>query len=416
MSRTTTNYLTLLAIIFAGEIIFSLPFHITRFFRPTFLEVFNLSNTQLGDIFAVYGIVAMLAYFPGGVIADHFSARKLIVFSLITTALGGFYLYTLPDQKSLFFLFGFFGLTSILLFWAAIIKATREWGGHGSQGIAFGLLDGGRGLVASIAASVGVLIFSLTVETELDEPSLLKQGLQSVILYYSFLTLLAALFVWLLVEEPSNDKASFSQLPNDLSQVIRTPTVWLQGAIIVAAYCGYKALDNYGIYAVEVLKMNQVEAAEFTALGSYLRPIAAITAGFIADRFFSSRTIAFMFAVVAVAFVVLAFISPQNTNQLFILANLLITFAAVYGLRGVYFALVEESGVTLTQTGTVVGLVSLIGYTPDIFFAPITGRILDAAPGIEGFQHYFLLLSIISCLGIGLSVIFAKRISLDRTE
>ncbi len=43
---------------------------------------------------------------------------------------------------------------------------------------------------------------------------------------------------------------------------------------------------------------------------------------------------------------------------------------------------------------------SLVGYTPEIFFAPITGRILDANPGIVGFRHYFLFLAAIALLGI----------------
>jgi len=64
----------MLTLIFAGEIVFLLPFHTTRFFRPTMLEAFELTNTQLGDFFAVYGIMAMIAYFPGGALADRFSA------------------------------------------------------------------------------------------------------------------------------------------------------------------------------------------------------------------------------------------------------------------------------------------------------------------------------------------------------
>jgi hypothetical protein len=32
----------------------------------------------LGDLFAVYGVTAMLAYFPAGSPADRFSARKLM--------------------------------------------------------------------------------------------------------------------------------------------------------------------------------------------------------------------------------------------------------------------------------------------------------------------------------------------------
>ncbi|MCB1848901.1 MAG: MFS transporter, partial [Halieaceae bacterium] len=121
------------------------------------LEVFGLSNTQLGDIFAVYGVVALLAYFPGGAIADRYSARALMTLSLVATALGGFYLATLPPPPMLYLLFAYWGLTSILLFWAALIKATRDWGGQHTQGLAFGVLDGGRGLVASVLATLAML-------------------------------------------------------------------------------------------------------------------------------------------------------------------------------------------------------------------------------------------------------------------
>ena len=68
----------MLTLVIVGELIFAVPFNVPRFFRPTMLEVFGWSNTQLGDMFAVYGVAAMLAYFPGGALADHFSARSLI--------------------------------------------------------------------------------------------------------------------------------------------------------------------------------------------------------------------------------------------------------------------------------------------------------------------------------------------------
>lgn len=44
----------------------------------------------------IYGAVAMLAYFPGGPLADRFSARKLMAASLIATSLGGVYFATFP--------------------------------------------------------------------------------------------------------------------------------------------------------------------------------------------------------------------------------------------------------------------------------------------------------------------------------
>ncbi len=61
-SNSMKRIMQMVVLIVAGEMIFSLPFHTTRFFRPTFLDVFGFSNTHLGDMFAVYGITAMLSY------------------------------------------------------------------------------------------------------------------------------------------------------------------------------------------------------------------------------------------------------------------------------------------------------------------------------------------------------------------
>ena len=146
-------------LVLAGEAVYALPFHVARFFRPTVLETFGLTNTELGIAQAVYGIVAMLAYFPGGPLADRFSARSLITLSLLSTAAGGLYMATMPGFAGSVLVWGFFGVTTILLFWAALIRATRDWGGIDEQGRAFGLLDGGRGLLAAVWASLAALLF-----------------------------------------------------------------------------------------------------------------------------------------------------------------------------------------------------------------------------------------------------------------
>ena len=101
------RYLLMLTLVFAGEIIFGLPFHTARFFRPTLLESFGFTNTQLGDVFAVYGVTAMIAYFPGGVLADRFSARRLLSLSLVATGLGGLYMATFPGTWGMALLYGY---------------------------------------------------------------------------------------------------------------------------------------------------------------------------------------------------------------------------------------------------------------------------------------------------------------------
>lgn len=397
----------IVTLILAGELIFGLPFHTSRFFRATFLEAFQLSNTQLGDIFAVYGITAMLAYFPGGALADRFSARTLMTLSLFATAAGGLYMATFPGRLQMALLFGFWGVTTIFLFWAAMIRATREWGGAHAQGMAFGILDGGRGLAAAGFALFAVAIFSLYMPSDaaLVSDAERLEGFRAVILLYSAAAAACGFLTWLLLPKSTQSRAStHSSSLAGMASVLRQPIVWAQAGIIVCAYCGFKGLDNYSLYAVQVLGMDEVEGAKFTAYAAYLRPVAALFAGIVADRFSASRVISVTFFVLAVSYGLVAIAAPAVNGLNFIYANILVSFFAAFALRGVYFALLQETSTPHHLTGTTVGMVSFVGYTPDVFFSPISGRILDAAPGLAGHQHFFMFLAGIAALGLSVVV------------
>ena len=118
----------ILFLILAGEAVFILPFVLTRVFRPTYLEVFDINNLQLGTCFSVYGIVAFFSYFFGGPLADKFHPRYLMSIALILTAIGGVFLSTIPEYTHLKILFGYWGFTTILLFWASMIKSNKNMG------------------------------------------------------------------------------------------------------------------------------------------------------------------------------------------------------------------------------------------------------------------------------------------------
>lgn len=392
----------MVVLVLAGELIFGLPFHTARFFRPTYLEVFGWSNTQLGDVFAVYGITAMLAYFPGGVIADHYSPRSLMTFSLFATAAGGLYMATFPGYTQMALLYGFWGVSTVLLFWSAMISATRMWGGRASQGKAFGILDGGRGLTAAVFAvfAVAVLSHYMPVEAGMVSEDQRLEGFRAVVLLYSAAAALCGCLIWLVLPRTIERHGPRVRPWSGMLEVVRRPIVWAMAIVIICAYCGYKGADNYSLYAVQVLGMDEVSAARLTAYAAYLRPLAAICAGLLADRFCSSVIIKIMFAILVVSYTILAFTSLAGVGFNFILMNLLITFFAVYALRGIYFALLEESEIPKNLTGSTVGFVSLVGYTPDIFFASIGGRILDSAPVVIGHQRYFMFLAVLALLGV----------------
>lgn len=401
-----SRYLYIAALVIAGEMVFGLPFHTARFFRPTLLEVFGFTNTQLGDLFAVYGITAMLGYFPGGALADRFSARALLTASLVTTALGGLYMAMIPGPTGMALLYGFWGITTIFLFWGALIRATREWGGEKSQGAAFGTLEAGRGLVAAVVGSALVWVLASympeVVETATDAER--TAGFRRVVLGYALITLVAAVLTWFVIPdtEGSADPRR-NPLPNMLF-VAGRPAIWAQAGIVVAAYCAFKSADYYGLYLVQVLGKDEVEGARLATLGSYIRPIAALATGLIADRLSASRAIGTLFLVMAAVYAALSIAAPDTTDYRIMYANLLVSVFAIFALRGVYFALLEETHTPPRVTGAAVGLVSVVGFTPEIFIAPIAGRILDATPGVGGFQHLFILLAAISAAGLAIVV------------
>ncbi len=400
----------MLALVLAGEAIFALPFHLTRFFRPSVLELFQLSATELGAAQGVYGIFAMLAYFPGGPLADRFPARKLLALSLWLTAAGGLYLATFPGYQGALFIWGFFGVSTILFFWAAMIRACRDWGAADEQGKAFGLLDAGRGALAAILVSLGVLLLSLTFPdgygaASFDE----KQNALRLIIYgYTTVTAAAGVLVWFAIREPQAEhgpapvrwQPGREPLGQHIARVLRIRAVWLQALIILSAYVGYKGFDNYTLFAVQGYQLDEIEAARIAAIGAWTRPLAALGAGLLGDRFGSARMICWLFALLLASHLFFALGTPIPGAAWAMLGNTLVTCIAIFGFRGLYFALLEESRVPVALTGTAVGFVSLVGFTPDIFVTYVAGRFIDAAPGLAGHQHFFLFLASFAALGI----------------
>ena len=412
----------MLSLIVAGEAIFGLPFHITRFFRPTVLEVFGLTNTELGIAQAVYGVWAMIAYFPGGAIADRFNPRTLLMASLLTTAAGGFLFATLPDLGTLSLLFGFWGITTILLFWASLIRVTREWGGNNGQGKAYGILDGGRGLLSAVLATAAVLLFSLFFP---DDPAMATtaeraDALTNVIYVYTWATIAAAVVVWFGVPKESSSSSAERQLEGSawarISQVVRRPSIWMQATIVICAYVAFKGLDNLSLFAVQAYGMNEVEGAQLSSLSAWVRPAAAVGAGFLGDRFRSSRVMHACFVILIASNLNFAVSTPNPSATWVLFLNVIISCVAIFGLRGVYFALFEEAKIPLGITGTAIGLVSVIGYTPDIFVGPIAGWLLDTYPGATGHQYLYLCLAGTAAVGLVASVTFSMLTRRDRAE
>ncbi len=403
-------------LILAAEAVFILPFVLQRVFRPTVLDTFGISNEEIGYCFSVYGIVALFSYFFGGPLADRFSPKNLMAVALMLTALGGLFYAQFPDYNSLKLLYGYWGFTTIFLFWAPMIKATRMWGGKNQQGMAFGFLDGGRGLVAAGFGSLGVLVFSSIMGNSHTEMSfdMKREAFQQVILISSFMVGLIGLLVLLFLKTKKEKDAGISaqklhQLSfSSIKTVLQLPSIWLLMVIILCAYTGYKATDLFSLYASTVIQYNDIDAAKVGTSLLYLRPFIGVLIGLAADRSKPSLWLMIGFLLTLVSSLVFATNLINHQKELLFFMNILLMAIGVYSCRVLYFATLEESHIPVKLTGTAVGLVSIIGFTPDIFSGPMFGILVDNPNGVLGLQNAYKVLAIFALIGLTASYLLRK--------
>jgi nitrate/nitrite transporter NarK len=406
----------MLSLIIAGEAIFLLPFILMRVFKPIIREAFLISDAQIGEAQALYGITAMLSYFFGGFIADKWTPKTLLSLSLFLTAIGGFGMTMIPSINTLKLLYAFWGVSTILLFWASLIKATRQWGNENNQGLSFGLLDGGRGLFAASIALFGASILTyffpqkgieITFENKVET-------LQYIIGTITFIVFLVSLLVWrALPEEPIKFETGkeFQFNFRKAFTLMKQKKVIFHSIIIFCAYCSYKLTGVFGTYAKDVWNYSLEEATYFAVFIQFVRPIAAISIGWVADKFIPSKIIVPSFSILILASAILGF-GFFNDQPMFLSFTVFIFMAlGTYSLRGLYFAIIEETKTPIQMTGTLVGIISVVGFTPDIFMSLFIGYMLGENPTIIAYQHLFTTFTIIPIIGLIAALGFRKNTS-----
>jgi nitrate/nitrite transporter NarK len=184
-----------------------------------------------------------------------------------------------------------------------------------------------------------------------------------------------------------------------IKEVLRLPSIWLLMIIILCAYVGYKITDVFSLYAQDVMLFDQVQSAQVGTFLLFIRPVVGIFIGILADR--SQTTlwlvIGFIVSFFGALLFALGMISDSSTALFFI--SILIVATGVYAARSLYFAVMERGQIPLVLTGTAVGLISIVGYTPDIFAGPAMGYLLENSPGIKGHQDVFWMLTLFSFIG-----------------
>lgn len=130
----------------------------------------------------------------------------------------------------------------------------------------------------------------------------------------------------------------------------------------------------------------------------------------------TSNLLFFSFIAMAVGVAGIMFL-PLNGSMIVIGA-----FVFLYILNYLFYqvnfslswAMMEEGAIPDKYSGTAVGLISTIGYLPDIFISLMAGKILDSYPGVNGYRYFFMIL--IGVLLVGAVFVKVWKAHLDKNK
>jgi nitrate/nitrite transporter NarK len=406
------RYFQFALVILAGGAIFPLVY-LKAQYQETILEVFNMSMGQMNTIYTILGFVFLIGYFPSGVLCDKFSAKKLLAVSLLGTAAGGFWFAQVPNYTSVLMIFAIWGFSSVFTFWGAHLKITKMLAKEGEEGRFFGILDGGRGLVEAALASIALMIFTSVLGGSIDFTDK-KLALESVVYMYSIALVVVVVLIIIFVKEDKEAAAAASSSEeskiklSDISKVFKNKFVYLHGMIIFSGYTIFWTSYYIGGYLQTGLGFDAVTVGSMMVGLLWMRPVGGILGGFLADKLGQANTIGagILGGVICLGGLVMV---PNTTPAYLITALVMVTGLFSYIIRGTYWSLLGQSKIDTAIMGTAIGVISVVGYIPDIII-PEMNTILWSVYGNEGgYQAYFIVSMMVGLFGVAMTMLYKRE-------
>ena len=408
--KMARNFWAIIIVAFGGAIIYGLPYFRYDYY-DAYLEVYNLTDTQMGVFGSILGVFGMISYLFGGIVSDRFSTRTILTVSLIGTGLGGF-VHLLPlNFTALVCLYAFWGVSSLFAFWPCCIKAVRILSGSGDQGKAFGFFEGGRGIGAGLMATGAVFAFKIGAGQMDDQVA----GMRYAIIFYSVLTILMGVLVFFKVKDEKMEKSDRVTFKG-IGELLRMPAVWIIGFVTFCNYVFTLSMYYFTPYLTEILGATVTFAAALAASKRWFSLLGNVGGGIVTDKVGTGRMLLISFIVMAVGTVGMLLL-PQNSGSIMIFTVLFVIVYIFYNVNyAMTWAMMDEGAIPERLSGSAAGLISTIGYLPEIFCSLLAGIMIDQNPGWEGYRNYFGFVTAMLVIGAVLVMIWIKYLNKKKKE
>lgn len=395
------KYGTLLLLAAGAGIIFQLPYIRETFYVPI-QNAMNLSNAQMGMLSSGYATVATISYFIGGAIADKFSARKLLTFSFLATGVLGLWFSTFPGFTISRIIFVLMGVSTIITYWSACIKATRMLGTEEEQGRLFGLQEGLRGILNALLVFVMTAVFAHYTNA--------VAGAAAAIRVCSITVIIIGILNFIFIEDTKKEEntASALEVTKGLFKMLLIPRVWLLVGIIFTAYSVYGLIGYITTYAQQFYGLTATTAATLGGVRYLLQGLGGIAGGFLADKLHSRIKVIIGGCVgLILSFGAYILLPGKASSLTAVIVNFFIGLIFIYAVRSQYFAVHDDAKIPIHLSGRVSGIASALGYMPDMFMYTLVGSWMDSY-GRTGYNMTWVYAMAAAALCIVLTFILSK--------
>lgn len=358
----------LFLICIANSLIYTLPY-LQGTYYDSMMSAYGFSHIQMGNLVGIYGVCNLAAYIFGGIAADITDTRKLFVFSMAATGVTGLYSATLPPYAMMLLLSIFWSFSTILTFWPAMLKAVKTIAESGNRGRVFSFKELLCCVLTLVFSMLALAIFRTTGE-----------NFVALVVFYSVCHIIVAVIIAVFMpSDKPQGSADFRSIVDGMVKVVKLRGVWLVGMTIFFSQLAAIAFSRFVPFLTNVtgLSASTVALISIVATNGFAN-IGTLAGGRISDAMGSAaKFISYTMLMCAAVTAVFVFLPWGGETAVLCVAVFILLRILNGALRSVIFATMSQVDIPRSLTGTASGVISIIGYMPDVFGYTLCGIAME---------------------------------------
>lgn len=384
----------LIILISMGSSIVYTPMYLKNIFYDPLMQAIGCSNADLGMMVSMYGIAAVVCYLPSGIVADKFRMRTLATVGFVGTSALTFVYAALPSLVVCYIIFLGMGITSILIWWGTRYKVIRlccEENEYSQKiGISYSIY-GLAGLVVGLVNTAIVASFADAVT-----------GVRVMIVFLGAILLIMGVLSYILIPDFKGEISQNSGLFDlkDAVEAFKWPGVIWAALTMFFVYSVYQGATYTTPYMTQAFGADDTLVNVIGLIRTYgIGLLAGPVVGWLATKIKSASKAMVICFLLSIGLLI-GFIIMPTTAGVAVVASMVVLFGfTTYGAFSIGSSPLSEIKMPMRIFGTATGLLSVIGFMPDMFIHAWYGSMIDAK-GLDAYPQIFGIETALAVIGI----------------